>query len=95
MSATQNGPYIRYLRPIDYLWAFGALYIAINVIRAKPEVHDNLLIASILNFPTTVCWSRNAFGAFGNLGSALDVCGYLLGIASTNGSIQDPSNVPL
>jgi hypothetical protein len=80
MSATQNRPDLRYLRPIKYPWSFGGLYIVLNVIRAKPEVHDNLLVATILFLSITICCSRNAFGALGNPSSATDIGDYLLGM---------------
>jgi hypothetical protein len=71
---------------------FDAHHIACNVIGAKPKVHDNLFVATILIFPTTVCWSRSAFGALGNLSSALDIGACLLGMAFTIGSMRDPNN---
>jgi hypothetical protein len=75
---------------------FAALHTALNVIGTKPEVYDNLLIATILSFLTSICWSRSAFGALGNLpSSTLDLGGCLLGMACTTGSMRDPSNVPL
>ena len=86
---------MRYLGPIEYPWAFGALHTALNVIQAKPEVHDNLFGPTILSLPTTICWSRSAFKALGNPSSALDLGGYLLDMVFTIGSMQDPSNVPL
>jgi hypothetical protein len=67
----------------------------LNVIGAKPEVRDNLLVATILSFPTPVYWSRSAFGALGNPSNAVDIHGCLLGMAFTTRSIGDPSNVPL
>jgi hypothetical protein len=73
----------------------GALYTTPDVITAKPKVRGNLLIATILNFPTLVYWSRSAFGALGNLSNALDFDGCLLGMAFTIGFVQDPSNVPV
>jgi hypothetical protein len=66
MSATQNGLDIRYLRPIKYPWAFGALHIVLDVITAKLKFRDKIPIATILFFPTMVCWSRSAFRALGN-----------------------------
>jgi hypothetical protein len=89
MSATQNGPDIRYVKPINYPWALGALHTVLDVIRAKPKVLDNLPIATILFFPVMVCWSRNAFGILGNPSS-----GYLLDRAFTIEFEQNPSNVP-
>jgi hypothetical protein len=74
---------------------FAALHTALDVIGAKLEVRDNLLVATIFSSPTPVCWSRNAFGALGNPSSALDVGSCLLGMAFTTGSVRDPSNVPL
>jgi hypothetical protein len=67
----------------------------LNVIEAKPEVHDNLFVATILSFPTLVCWNKSSFGTLGNPSSALDISGCLLGMAITTGFVQDPSNVPL
>jgi hypothetical protein len=96
MSASQNGPDIRYLRPIGYPWAFGALYTVLDVIEAKLEVCDNLFVATILSFPTTVYWSKNAFGALGNPSSAPDtLVTALLGMEFTTGFVRDPSNLPL
>ena len=74
---------------------FGALHTVLNVIGAKPEIHDNFLVPTILNFPTSVYWSTSAFGALGNPSSALDLGGCLLGMAFIIGYIQDPSDVPL
>jgi hypothetical protein len=54
MTATQNRPHIRYVRPIEYPWVSNVLHIVLNVIRAKPKVRDNLFIAIILSFLTTV-----------------------------------------
>jgi hypothetical protein len=82
MSATQNGPNIRYVRPIDYPWAFSALHTTLDVIGAKLEVRDDLLVATILSFSTTICWSRSAFGPFGNPSSTPDICRCLLGICN-------------
>jgi hypothetical protein len=65
----------------------------LNVIGAKPEVRDNLLVATILSFPTPVYWSRSAFGALGNPSSALDLVGCLLGMAFTTAFVRDPSIV--
>jgi hypothetical protein len=95
MNASEDEPDIMYLRPIDNPWAFGALHIALDVIRAKPKVGDNLFVATILIFPTTICWNRSAFGTLGNLSSTLNISGCLLGMAFIIGSMQDPSNVPL
>jgi hypothetical protein len=67
----------------------------LDVIGSKPEVHDNLLVATILSVPTIVCWSRSAFGALSNPNSALDIGGCLLGIAFIIGCMGDPNNVPL
>jgi hypothetical protein len=83
------------MRPFKYPWGFGAPHTTFNVIGAKPEVGDNLLIATIMSFPTTVCWSRSAFGAFGNPSSLPDVCTCLLGMEFAIGFVQNPSNVPL
>jgi hypothetical protein len=74
---------------------FGALHTPLNIIRAKPEVCDNLLVATILSFLTPICWSRSALGALGNPSSALDLGGCLLDMAFTTESVQDPSNMPL
>jgi hypothetical protein len=52
----------------------------LDVIRAKLVVRDNLLVATILTFPTPICWSRSALG---NPSSALDLGGCLLGMAFT------------
>jgi hypothetical protein len=95
ISATQNRPDIRYLRPIKYPRAFGALHTALDVIGAKPKVRDNQLGSTILSFPFPVCWSNNALGAFGNPSSALDIGASLLGMAFTTRSVGDPRNVPL
>jgi hypothetical protein len=67
----------------------------LDVIRAKPEIRDNLLGTTILSFPSPVCWSRSAFGALGNPSNVLDIGGCLLGMAFTIRSVGDPSNVPL
>jgi hypothetical protein len=74
---------------------FGALYTALDVIGAKPEVRDNHPGPTILSFPSLVYWSRSAFGALGNPSSALDIGASLLGIAFTTRSMGDPRNVPL
>jgi hypothetical protein len=74
---------------------FGALHTMLDVIAVKPEVRNNLLVATILSFPTPVCWNRNAFGALGDPSSALDIGGSLLGMTITTRSIGDLSNVPL
>jgi hypothetical protein len=95
ISATQNRPDIRYLRPIEYPRAFGALHTALDVIGAKPEVRDNHFGPTILSFTSLVCWSRSAFGTLGNPSSALDIGGSLLGMAFTFRSVGDPHNVPL
>jgi hypothetical protein len=95
MSATQNRPDIRFMKPIEYPWASGAFYTALDVIGAKPKVRDNTLIAIILSFLTMVYWNRNAFGVLDNLSSAPNICGCLLGIAFTFGFVKNPSNVPL
>jgi hypothetical protein len=95
ISTTQNRPNVRYLRPIEYLRAFGALHTTLDVIGAKPEVRDNHLGPTILSFPSPVCWSRSAFGALGNLSSALDIGGSLLGMAFTTRFVGDPRNMPL
>jgi hypothetical protein len=95
ISATQNKPDIRYLRPIEYSRAFGALHTTLDIIRAKPEVRDNHLGPTILSFLSTVCWSSSAFGALGNPSSALDIGAFLLGMAFTTRSVGDPRNVPL
>ena len=39
-------PWKRRTMTMKYIWAIGALHIALNVIVAKPEVHDNLHVAS-------------------------------------------------
>jgi hypothetical protein len=95
MSASPNRPDIRYLRPFNYPWAFGTLHTVFDVIMAKPKVNNNLLIATILIFPAMVYWSRNNFGALGNLSNALDIGSSLLCRAFAIGFVQDPSNVPL
>jgi hypothetical protein len=83
------------MKPIEYPWASGAFYTALDVIGAKPKVRDNTLIAIILSFLTMVYWNRNAFGVLDNLSSAPNICGCLLGIAFTIRSVQDSNNVPL
>jgi hypothetical protein len=87
MSATQNGLDIKYLRPIEYPWAFSALYIALDVIGAKPEVRDNQPVATILFLPITIYWSGGAFGDLSNLNSAPDICGCLLDMTFTIRSV--------
>jgi hypothetical protein len=74
---------------------FGALHTTLNVIGTRPEVRDNLLVATILSIPTPVCWSKSAFGVLGNPSNALDLGSCLLGMAFTTRSVRDPSNVPL
>jgi hypothetical protein len=74
---------------------FGALHTALDVFEAKLEVCDNHLGPTILSFPSPVCWSRNALGAFGNPSSALNIGGSLLGMAFITRSVGDPRNVPL
>jgi hypothetical protein len=95
ISATQNKLDARYLRPIEYPLAFGALHTALDVIGAKPELRDNHLGPIILSFPSLVCWSSSAFGVLGNPSSALDIGGCLLGMAFTTRPMGDPCNVPL
>ena len=95
MSAIPNKPDVRYLRPFNYLWVFGAFNIVFNVIMAKPKVDNKLLIATILIFLAMVYWSRSDFGALGNLNNALDISSSLLCRAFAIGFVQDPSNVPL
>jgi hypothetical protein len=95
ISATQNRPDIRYLRPIEYPRAFGALHRTLDVIGAKPEVRDNHLGPTILSFPSPVCWSSSALGALGNPSSTLDIGASLLGMAFTIRFVGDPRNVPL
>jgi hypothetical protein len=80
---------------MDYQRAFGTFHIVLDVIAAKPKVGDNLLVATILFFPTMVCWRKSAFGTFGNPSSALDIGGYLLDMAFTTELVRDSSNVPL
>jgi hypothetical protein len=95
MNATQNGIDIRYLRSIDYLWMIGALHKALNVIGAKPEVCDNLLVATTLSFSTPFCRSKSGFGILSNPSSVLDIGGCLLDMAFTIGFVRDLSNMPL
>ena len=95
ISATQNRPNIRYLKPIEYLWALFALHTALDVIGAKPEVRDNHLGPTILNIPSSFCWSNSAFGALSNPSNALEVGGCMLGMKFITRSMGDPCNVPL
>jgi hypothetical protein len=61
----------------------GALHIVLDVIGTELEVRDNIPIATILFFPTSVCWSGSAFGILSNPSNAPEIGGCLLGMAFT------------